>query len=158
MIRAKIALFCEFVDHNASYNNVEFVAGEKYADEFQMRRDVSTIFYRNGNSTNFEIPSRPGQPQATRISFPNITLHWSKPSYGSRSIQHYKIFGRIMSTKQWQSVFTTADATPTATITNLIKGKYQFRTQGVTIAGDTAESIESKIIGWYLLICALGRQ
>ena len=61
MIRTKIALFCEFVDCNGSYMNVEFVAGKKYADEFKMRRDVFTILYRDGSTTNFEIPSQPGQ-------------------------------------------------------------------------------------------------
>ena len=123
------------------------MAEEQYADEFQMNKDVSIIFYQNGIPTNFEIPSRPGQPRATNISYQSVTLNWSKPIYGSLSVQRYKIYGQINANTQWILFLTTMDATESAAISNLVKGKYRFEIHGITLAGDTTKSDVGDEIG-----------
>ncbi|CAF2522277.1 unnamed protein product [Rotaria sp. Silwood2] len=68
IIKNLILSFIRFAEFNSSKSNIEFIANEEYADEFQMKKGVTCILYQNGVSTDFEIPSRPGQPYGTNIS------------------------------------------------------------------------------------------
>lgn len=147
-IQNKIGLFCEFAEVNEIKQNIKFIVQQQYADDFLMKKDVSIILYQNSTTENFEIPSRPGQPYVTNINTDqNITLNWSIPIYGSRSIQKYKIYQQINTTNQWTLVLTTTHAIQSVVISNLVPGKYQFKVQGITLIGDTAMSDISDIIG-----------
>ncbi|CAF4936196.1 unnamed protein product, partial [Rotaria sp. Silwood2] len=139
--------FIKFAQVNYSKKNIKFIANEEYADAFQMNKGVTFILYQNDVSTTFDIPSRPGQPYATNITDHSLTLNWSKPIYGSQSIQQYKIYSKNISNHKWNLLLTTANATLSVDISNLIKGKYQFKVQGTTLVGDTTKSDASNIIG-----------
>jgi hypothetical protein len=147
LIRNKVTLFSEFAAVNIGKQNIRFIAEQQYVDDFQMNKDVSIILYQNGVPTNFEIPSRPGQPYANDTTSQSVTLIWSKPIYGRQSVQQYKIYSRINLNTPWTLLLITTDATPSAVISNLIQEIYQFKIQGITRAGDTAESDVSNVIG-----------
>ncbi|CAF4484752.1 unnamed protein product [Rotaria sp. Silwood2] len=147
LIQNQISLFIEFARYNYSKTNIEFIVNEEYADEFQMNKGVTCILYQNGVPINFEIPSRPGQPYATNVSDHSLTLNWSKPIYGSQSIQQYKIYCKNISNNKWNLLLTTSNAALSVHIPNLMKGKYLFKIQGTTLVGDTASSNTSNIIG-----------
>jgi hypothetical protein len=152
LLRRKVALYAEFAEVNRTKENIKFIVDEQYADDFQSNKNVSIILYRNGVSTNFEIPSRPGQPRATNISNQRVTLDWSKPTSGSESVQQYKVYVHVVGSNQWVLLATSADTTQSAVISNLMKGKYQFKIQGITLAGDTAESDASDVIGEFVFL------
>ncbi|CAF1046677.1 unnamed protein product [Rotaria sordida] len=145
LIQNQISLFIKFAQANYSKSNIEFIVNEEYADEFHMNKGVTSILYQNNVPINFEIPSRPGQPYATNVTDHSLTLKWSKPIYGSQSIQQYKIYSKNSSNYKWNLLLTTVNATLSIDISNLIKGKYQFKVQGTTLVGDTPESDVSNI-------------
>ncbi|UJR20439.1 hypothetical protein I4U23_023570 [Adineta vaga] len=145
-IQNKIILFSEFAQENRKNADVQYFVEEQYADVFHMNKDVSIILYRNGIITNFEIPSRPGQPRATNISADNLTLTWLKPIYGSQTIQQYKVYGQIDGTNRWALLHISANDTPCTVISKLPEGKYRFKIKGITIIGDTTESDPSDIV------------
>jgi hypothetical protein len=147
LIRNKVTLFTEFATVNRGRENLKFTAEQQYIDDFQMQKAVSIILYQNGVAENFEIPSRPGKAHVTNISYQTVTLNWSMPIYGNQSIQRYKIYGQINTNKQWELLLTTTDAAPCARISNLSIGKHRFKIQGISLAGDTAQSYASNVIG-----------
>ncbi|CAF1572005.1 unnamed protein product [Rotaria sp. Silwood1] len=148
LIMNRIRLFIKFAELNNSQPNFEFIVNEEYADEFQMNKGVTCLLYENSVATNFEIPSKPGRPIATKVSDCNVTLHWAKPIYGSQHIQHYKIYSKcIMPNSKWKLLLSTTDAKTSVNIPHLRKRKYQFKIQGTTLVGDTIESDASDIIG-----------
>lgn len=151
-IQKEIDLFLKFVQYNFNQKNIKFFVDEEFIDEYEMRKGVTTILYRNGVPVKFKIPSRPGQPYATEHSCQNTTLIWGKPGYGSESIKKYRIYGKSSVDPQWTLLLTTANATPRAVLSNLLVGNYQFKTQGVTLAGYTDESDASNIIGEYYIV------
>ncbi|CAF1232271.1 unnamed protein product [Rotaria sordida] len=147
LIENQISLFIKFAQVNYSKSNIKFIVNEEYADEFQMNKGVTSILYQNDVPTTFDIPSRPGQPYVTNITDQSLTLNWSKPIYGSQSIQQYKIYSKTISDHKWKLLLTTANATLSVDISNLIEGKCQFKVQGTTLVGDTTKSDTSNIIG-----------
>ncbi|CAF3408299.1 unnamed protein product [Rotaria socialis] len=145
-MKQQVSLFVNFAQHNHSKSNIQFIIDEEYTDEFQMNQGLSYILYQNGVPTDFEMPSKPGKPFVTNVSEHNLTLDWSKPTNGSRSIQQYKIYRKTISHNKWELLLTTVDSRLSVNISNLGNGKYQFKIQGITLAGDTDESDASAIV------------
>ncbi|CAF3800549.1 unnamed protein product [Rotaria sp. Silwood1] len=139
-MKKQILSFIRFAELNSSKSNIEFIVNEEYADEFQMKKGITCILYQNGVPIDFEIPSEPGRPFAINISDRSLTLCWSKPTDGSQNIQQYKIYSKNSSDKTWTLLLITENATISVNISDLTNGKYQFKIQGVTLVGDTAES------------------
>jgi hypothetical protein len=151
LIQKEIAQFIKFAKNNINKQNVKFIVDEQYIDEFEMKKGVTITLYQNGVPINFKIPSKPGRPYATDASCQNTTLSWTQPADGGESIQQYEIYGQSNLNQQWKLLFTTVDATQSAILSNLVVGKYQFKVQGITLAGYTSESDASNIIGQYIL-------
>lgn len=147
MIQDKLYLFIEFVQRNSAKPNTQFVTNEEYADNFQMNKGISFILYQNGIPSDFEIPTEPGKPFAMHVTDNSLTLSWSKPSNGSQSIEKYNIYYKSNYNNKWKLLLTTKDNSLSAYIPNLRNGNYQFKVQGITLVGDTAESTSSDIIG-----------
>ncbi|CAF3697714.1 unnamed protein product [Rotaria sp. Silwood1] len=147
LIMNRIRLFIKFAELNNSQPNLEFIVNEEYADEFQMYKGVTCLLYEDSVATNFEIPSKPGRPIATKVSDRSLTLDWSKPIYGSQHIKQYKIYSKGIPNYKWKLLLTTPHAKTSVNIPNLRKGKYQFKIQGTTLVGDTIKSDASDIIG-----------
>ncbi|CAF1519844.1 unnamed protein product [Didymodactylos carnosus] len=146
-IRTNIRLFLEYAKANSNKQNIKFVVDEQYSDERNMARGVSVILYQNGISVDFQIASKPGKPIETGVTSQSITLKWSKPNYGSQSVQQYKIYYQKNPDDQWTQVSTTEDPTESSVISNLApETTYRFKIQAITLAGDTAESDVSCLI------------
>jgi hypothetical protein len=146
--RQNIMLFIKFADANKDDKNCQFVANEQYSDEFEKKKGISIIFYRNGVRTNFKIPNEPEDIRAAIMADRNVKIEWSKPQFGSESIQKYEISGQNNSNNQWNLLSTTTDATESIIIPNL-EGKYQFKIKGITLFGVTPESNISNTVGKY---------
>ncbi|CAF1124808.1 unnamed protein product [Rotaria sordida] len=145
-IQKQITLFIKFAKYNVDKKNIVFIVDEQYINKFEMNKGVTTILYQNGIPINFKTPSKPGRPYVTDASCQHTTLSWTKPTYGSESIQQYKIYGQNHLNSQWKLLLTTVNATQSAVISNLEEGQYQFKIQGITLAGYTDENDISDII------------
>ncbi|CAF3400494.1 unnamed protein product [Rotaria sp. Silwood2] len=146
-IRKQIATFIKFAAININKDNIVFIADDEDINRFQRKKGVTTILYQNGVPMNFEIPTEPGCPHVTDNSCDNTTLSWTKPAQGSENIQQYMIYGRKHLSRHWKLLLTTVNNTSSAVISNLEEGKYQFKIQGITLAGYTEESDSCDIIG-----------
>ncbi|UJR20441.1 hypothetical protein I4U23_023572 [Adineta vaga] len=146
LIRKHLDRFIQVANNNQNRQNIEFLVNEQYAGEFPMKKGITTVLYRNGTPIDFEYPSQPGRPQVTDISGLNVTLHWSAPVHGNQTIEHYKVYGRNISNRQWQLLARTKDATGSTVISNLTDGKYEFKVQGMTVINETDESDVSDVV------------
>lgn len=140
-VRTSMRSFLEFAKANNHKENIKFVVDEQYSDKHKVGKGASAILYQNGTVVSFQIPSKPGKPQATDITYEKIMLTWPKPNYGSEYVQQYKIYAQKNSDHQWTQLSITDNPTESQLISNLMPETiYKFKIQASTVAGDTAES------------------
>ncbi|CAF1372558.1 unnamed protein product [Didymodactylos carnosus] len=145
--RQNITLFIKFAEANKENKNCQLVADEQYSDDFEKKKGISIISYEGGRRTNTKIPSEP-ELHATVLADRTVKIEWSKPQFGSETVQKYEIYGLKNSNNQWNLLSTTTDPTKSTIISNL-NGKYQFKIKGITLFGVTPESDISNTIGKY---------
>jgi ABC-type multidrug transport system fused ATPase/permease subunit len=142
-IRNELVQFIGFTKANKNHSKLHFIVNEGHADDYNNVKGASITLYKHGSlQASFQIPSQPGTPNPTEITFNSITLKWTKPTSGDNDIIKYKISYCIYRNKQpneentvWNEVMTDA-AVELITISNLIKKTfYIFKVQAVTSVG-----------------------
>jgi hypothetical protein len=145
--RTTVKLFLQYAKANSTRQDIKFFVDEHYIEDHQQKKGASVILYKNGKGNVWQLPSAPGKPSARDVTYESITLQWSKPEQGSETVEKYKIYSYINSTKEWKLLYTTLNDTESITIKNLgPETTYKFKIQAVTLAGDTAESDVSSSI------------
>ncbi|CAF1028761.1 unnamed protein product [Adineta ricciae] len=145
-IQNQVVRFIQVANDHRNQQNIHFIVNEEHADDFQMNKGASILLYQNGVPVNFEFPNKPGRPQVADASSSNITLRWTPPTCGNRSIIKYAVYGRNPRNQQWQLFVRTKDATTSVVIPNLNPGQYEFAVQGYTLVNATEYSDASNII------------
>ncbi|ESO03551.1 hypothetical protein HELRODRAFT_191869 [Helobdella robusta] len=85
----------------------------------------------------FNVPGKPGAPEAVGTTEDSITLSWEPPfKDGGRPIKGYVLEKREAGSKRWSRVSPHDIDDTTFTVKNLIEGKpYEFRVAAVNEAG-----------------------
>ena len=120
---------------------------EQYADNYNDIKGATVMLYEYGIPiSTFQIPSKPGKPSSTGVTYASITMQWTKPEHGYDSINKYKVLYRIDRNGQpgqedvWLEI-TTDTVIESKKISNLTANTaYIFQIQAITIAGDSPPS------------------
>ena len=101
--------------------------------------------------TKIMIPSKPGKPKASSVSYNSIQLEWTKPEEGAHNITSYVIFYRCASDPPDQWILSKSGTSEGKfTVSHLSENTiYSFRIQpeyegGVGTESDVSESIKTK--------------
>lgn len=150
-VRNNLRQFVEFAAANNVHDGkIKFIVDEEYATD--SNKGVEMIVYVNGlKHEGFIIPSKPGKPYATSVTFNSVTLKWTDAAIGTEKVVKYKVMYRKhnhMTKKEdeWTEVTTTTNEKKKI-INNLPSNTtFEFRVQSVTAIGFSAASDISKPI------------
>ena len=95
-VTQKMSHFISFVKSNADDDSIKFIVTDTSEDTHDYDKVVQIVSYSNGqlDDQDFEPPS-PCQLVPCRVQHDSISLSWSKPQYGSPSVQSYTMFYHI---------------------------------------------------------------
>ena len=144
-VTQKMSQFISFAKSNADDDSIKFIVTDTSEDTHDYDKGIQIVSYSNGqiDDQNFEPPSSPYQLEHSSVQHNSIKLIWSKPQYGSTSVQHYIVFYHAQqdSALNCKSEMTKALETTTV-ITNLVPNtSYTFRVQAACIIGKSEPSI-----------------
>ena len=92
----KMKQFSSFAESNADNESVYFIVTDTSEDTTMCGKGVQLVSYIKGEPDNqdFEPPSSPYQLEHSSVQCNtcSIELTWSKPQYGSTSVQNYTVF------------------------------------------------------------------
>ena len=60
-------------------------------------------------TTKVVVPTEPGKPTASCVTFNSIELKWTKPIQGAHNITHYTVSYRLTDDQQWKNLKTKND-------------------------------------------------
>ena len=144
-VTQKMSHFISFVKSNADNDSINFIVTVTSEDTHDYDKGVQIVSYSNGqlDDQNFEPPSSPYQLEHSSVQHDSIKLAWSKPQYGSTSVQRYIVFYHAEQDppQNCKSVMTKAVET-TMVITNLVPNtSYTFQVQAACTIGKSEPSI-----------------
>ena len=144
-VTQKMSQFISFVKSNADNDSINFIVTGTSEDTHDYDKGVQIVSYINGqlDDQNFEPPSAPCLLEQSSVQHDSIKLAWSKPQYGSTSVQHYIVFYHAQQDPplNCKSEMTEAVET-TMVITHLVPNtSYTFRVQAACIIGKSEPSI-----------------
>ena len=144
-VTQKMSQFISFVKSNVDNDSIKFIVTDTSEDKHDYDKGVQIVSYSNGqrNDQNFEPPSSPYQLEHSSVQHDSIKLAWSKPQYGSTSVERYIVFYHAEQDppQNCKSVMTEAVET-TMVITNLVPNtSYIFQVQAACTIGKSEPSI-----------------
>ena len=153
-ITSNIEHFKTFMENNSKNKSTRFVV-TNYASNTGVAlnepNSASILLYEGTTCKVWEPPGPPGKPTTKEITNNSVQLEWSKPEYGSQSVECYQVSYHPVANPQGGSVVTTNSAQVMATVSGLTAGtKYVFTIQskckvGVGSRGDTSAPIETGV-------------
>ena len=93
-IMLKMRQFSSFATSNADNECIDFIVTDTSDDTSICDKGVQIVSYINGelHDQDFEPPSSPQKLVYSSVQSNGIKLAWSKPEYGSTSVQSYTVF------------------------------------------------------------------
>ena len=90
----KMRQFSTFAKSNDDDDNITFIVTDTSEGTHTFDKSVHIVSYTNGQriDQDFEPPSVPYQLVSSSVQHNSISLSWSKPQYGSPSVQSYTMF------------------------------------------------------------------
>ena len=98
------------------------------------------VVFIDAYPTEFEPPDQPGVPHASNKTHNSLQLSWSKPKYGSDSVQSYTVSYHSVDDPpdQWSTQTSSEEC---AVLTNLTPGSlYHFKVTAESVIGSSLES------------------
>ena len=161
-ITFNIEHFKTFMENNSENKATRFVV-TSYASNTGVTLNepssASILLYEGTTCKVWEPPGSPGKPTVKEVTHDTVQLEWSKPEYGSQSVECYQVTYHPVDNPQGGSILTTITAQEMATIRGLTSGiKYVFTIQskckvGVGSRGDTSAPVETKV-ATPVLVCS----
>ena len=93
-VTLKMSQFTSFAESNADDDSIKFIVTDTSEDTHMCDKGVQIVSYTNGqpDDKDFEPPSSPYQLIPSNVQHDRVNLTWSKPEYGSTSVQSYTVF------------------------------------------------------------------
>lgn len=86
-MRKHVCQFKAFAEANGKHHGIKFVVTNSSGKKVDGATNI--LLYRNGKQEVFDPPTSPDKIQEVNAMQHSITLKWSKPEFGSDSVQHY---------------------------------------------------------------------
>ena len=110
---------------------------------------AAIVLYADDDPTDFQPPSKPGKPHASKVTESEISLVWTKPKYGFANVTSYTAQYRPSKNppEQWMTQQTSGES---LTVENLVPGtEYQFKVlaeckAGVSPTSEVSDGIKTK--------------
>ena len=137
-LRQQLQRFVSVVTRNRKDSTCKYVVTNGYGSKSS--KVGAMVVFVDACPTDFEPPDQPGVPHASNKTHNSLQLSWSKPKYGSDSVQSYTVSYHSVDDPpdQWSTQTSSEEC---LVLTKLTPGSlYHFKVTAESVIGSSPES------------------